>query len=336
MNPEKLRDYLERLSRKELESLSTEALGNRNASAKNKEAIIAALMNDAPRVVKALGGDVKRKERSSTHLYGLIGVIGTVLTCFAFFSQSRDTTKSSLVDPLREQQVLDSVKRIRASKPTFMTEESNSRQSVDTVPEPTTTGFELLEHSVICDLRKFRPVSSVDHDKKLSPVVQSIHQRIKKIDGSQSYLLAAHTSGIDVFCQSASHPLIVHASEERRSVAEKYTVKPRVLEFDVSEEAMNSEFTIKTTKTFWNAFNNPDQSWVGIIVGLPTRSISYLVVFPENKPYTSFKLFVDDEHQNRRDLPTEHYVLEDPHKRWLWWNIVDPKPRHSYNIDWEW
>ena len=37
MKPERLRDYLERLNRKELEELSEQALRDRNTTAKNKD-----------------------------------------------------------------------------------------------------------------------------------------------------------------------------------------------------------------------------------------------------------------------------------------------------------
>lgn len=215
MKPERLRDYLERLNRKELEELSEQALRDRNTTAKNKDVLIDRLMDNAPKVAKTLGGTTRWWEQPSTHIYGIISVIGTVIALVAFFLQSDATPELSSIDPLRKQEILDLVERVRSSQPPVLTEPMVGRVQVDSVPPVTTSGFELLEHRVICDLRLFKPVPSVDRDKMLSPVVQHIWQRIKKVDDSKSYFLAAHTSGIDVFCSSPTHTLTVHASNER-------------------------------------------------------------------------------------------------------------------------
>ncbi len=338
MKQHEVREHLQHLSRKELEELSERVLGESNSSLKNKSALISVLSQRPKRIAKALGVQASWWERHSSHLYGWVGLISFGITLFAFFSPESSSTISAPVDPLRQQEVLDQVARIRSTTPAIVAEPEAERVNVEIVPEATGTGFELIQHSIVCDLRSFRPVSSVDQEKQISPVIQHVRQRIKKTGQEESkYRLWAHTSGLDVYSRSLTHQdrLTVFASEERRTVA-KYLVRPRVLEFDVSDDPDNREFTLQVTKTFWNAFQNPDQSWVGVVVGLPTRSISYLIIFPDDKPYTTFDLFANDANKNRIDLPAETYVLEDPGRRWLWWNIVNPKPGNGYNIDWEW
>lgn len=334
MKPDKLLNNLQLMSRKELEDLSEAALGDRNSSVKTKEALIKILLSENRRVRAVLDRSSSWWARHSNNVYGVIGLIGSAITLIAFLFPP-STLQPTRIDPLRKQQVFDRVQQIRSSQKHSMNAPSPERVVVEFVPMATKSGFELIEHRVVSDLRSFKQIPSVDHDKMQSPVVQTITQRVRNIGNGTTYKLKAHTSGIDVFSQSASHPLVVYASEERRTVA-KYPVKPRILEFDVSNESQGQEFTIDVSKTYWNAFQNPDQSWVGIAVELPTRSIEYFVVFPDDKPYTSFEHFVNDENGNRIDLPAEEYVLEDPQKRWLWWNIVNPKPGHGYNIDWEW
>ncbi len=276
-------------------------------------------------------------KRHNVHVYGLAGLASLGLALAAFFYPRSAESPAGPVDPLMRQRVLDQVARVLSSPPEVRKEPSPGRLLVEAVPDETTTGFELIEYSVVCDLRSFKQVPSVDHGKMLSPVVQHIRQRIQNISDATTYRLEAYTSGIDVFSHSTTHKdrLVVYASDERRTVA-RYRVKPRILEFDVSGDPKNREFTIQVSKTYWNAFQNPDQSWVGVTVALPTRSISYLIVFPEDRPYTEVEHFANDENKNRIDLPAETYVLEDPQKRWVWWNIVNPKPGHGYNIDWEW
>ena len=262
-----------RLNRKELEYLSEQTFGSRHSSARNKDELISRLLFKRHRVLRRLLGRRDRWwERSNTHFYGALTLIGTVIALVAFFFPRTTPSTSTPVDPLRIQGVLDQVERVLSSEPAVIT----NRLAVDRVPDTTKNVFELIEHSVVCDLRRFKLSPSVDHGLPRSPVVQTIRQRIKKLDDSPSYFLRAHTSGIDVFSASPSHPLTVHASDERNTYGE-YRVKPRVLEFDVSEEPPEHEFALEVSKTFWNAFQNPDQSWAGIFLELPTRSISYLV-----------------------------------------------------------
>ena len=208
---------------------------------------------------------------------------------------------------------------------------------VEKIPAATNTGFELLEHEITCDLRQYRAVPSVDIAKPISPVVQRIRQVIKNIGDETDYRLNARTSGVDVYSCSATHPekLKIYASDQRTKV-DKYLVKSRILEFDVGDDPRNREFAIETSKTYWNAFQNHDQSWMGVTVVLPTRSMRFLLMFPDDKPYTSFERFVHDVHGNRIDLPVDEFVLEDPRGRWIWWEVSNPKPHYGYNIDWQW
>ena len=338
MKHHEVREHLEPLTRKELEDLSERIYGKNNASLRNKNAIISVLMQKHRRVAKELGIELGWWTRHSSHVYGVVGIVSLALGIIALLYPKSDAIYSAPVDLLRQQEILDEVARIRASpRPTGLDTPSTTRMETESVPSATKEGFELIEHSVVCDLRSFQSVSSVNQDKKLSPVVQHVRQIIRNVDGLSKYRLWSHTSGLDVYSQSNTHKgrLLVYTSEERRTVA-KYLVRPRVLEFDVSEDPMDREFTIQVSKTFWNAFQNQDQSWGGLVVGLPTRSIKYLVIFPDEKPFKSFELFANDEQKNRIDLPTETYVLADPQKRWIWWNIVNPKPGNGYNVDWQW
>lgn len=337
MKHHQIRKNLQQLTRKELEQLSQRVLGTSNSSLKNKDALINVLLQKHRRVAELLGLKLSWWERHYVHVYGLIGVVSLGFAVATVLYPRSNTADPAPIDPLIRQAVLDQVARVLSSKPVIQKEPSAQRIEIEAVPDPTTTGFELIEHAVVFDLRSFQPVSSIDQGKKRSPVVQHVRQLLINTDNAAKYRLWADTSGLDVYSHSTTHKdrLVVYASDERRTVAQ-YLVRPRILEFDVSDDPQNSEFTIQVTKTFWNAFQNPDQSWVGVVVGVPTKNIRCLIIFPEDKPYTRFDHFVNDENKNRIALPDETYVLEDPQKRWIWWNIVDPKLGHGYNIDWEW
>jgi len=320
------------------------AYGSNRPALKNISEVHEFLIKNPRPVARILRIRLNWWEHPHVHVYGISSVLGLLLTGIGMYIAISKTSEYYPVDPLRRQKILDEVARIQKSPlPTGIKEKKDLvlREDIDEekkpLPKPTIDGFELIEHSVVCDLRGFQKVSSVDQEKKISPVVQHIRQTIINLNGDTKYRLWSHTSGIDVYSQSLTHAnrLKVYTSKDRYTVA-GYLVRPRVLEFNVSDDPVNSAYTIQVKKTFWNAFQNPDQSWAGILVGLPTRSIQYLIVFPNDKPYLEFEFFANDSNNNRIDLPSETYVLEDPQNRWIWWNINNPTPGNGYNIDWEW
>ena len=338
MKQHEVHSHLLHLERTELESISEQVLGASNAELPNKTELIKALLPQYKKVTKALGLKFGWWAMYHTHVYSLcaitIGLTGVIL---AIYARNINSANAS-VDRSKRQTVLSQVAR-EQSTPLLITSKSDVNEwiVVDEVPAATNTGFELLEHEVTCDLRKYREVPSVDIAKPISPVVQRIRQVIKNIGDATEYRLNARTSGVDVYSCSATHPekLKIYASEQRTKVG-KYPVKPRILEFNVADDPRDREFAIETSKTYWNAFQNHDQSWMGVTVVLPTQSMRFLLMFPDDKPYTKFECFVHDSHGNRVDLPVDDFVLEDPRGRWIWWEISNPKPHHGYNIDWQW
>lgn len=347
MKQYKLREHLQRLSRKELEDLSERVFGDSNSSLKNKDALVSVLVKKHHRVVTLLGFKESWWERHSNHVYGLIGVVSLVLTLIAFVNTSSNSRPQlSPLDSLHTGEAHDLVFRelkeaYKYSEVVFPKEPFKERilSNVNDLPKATTSGFELIEHIVVTDLRSYRKIKSGEAKENPSPVVQRIRQIIKKDSNSPKfYRLKAYTSGLDVFSDSVTHRenMTAYVSKGlKEKISDKYIVKPRILEFDVQSDSNVDEFLLKVSKTYWNAFQNDDQSWVGVSVGIPTRSITFLVLFPEDKPYIEFDHFVN-KHQKRINLPPETYVLEDPDKKWIWWKIENPEPGNGYNIDWEW
>lgn len=338
MKKHEVHSHLLHLDRAELERISKKVLGTSNAELANKTELIKALLPQHKKVISVLGLKFGWWAMYHTHVYSLcaitIGVTGLVL---AIYARNFNSAAFS-IDQTKRQTVLRQVAR-EQSTPSLITTKSDVNEwvVVEKVPAATNTGFELLEYEITCDLRQHRTVPSVDIGKPISPVVQRIRQVVKNAGDATSYRLNARTSGVDVYSWSATHPekLKTFASDQRIKIG-KYPVKPRILEFDIGDEPREREFTIEASKTYWNAFQNHDQSWTGVTVVLPTGSMRFLLMFPDDKPYTEFERFVHDAHGNRIDLPVDEFVMEDPRGRWIWWEISNPKPHHGYNIDWKW
>lgn len=244
-------------------------------------------------------------------------------------------TAFSSVDTLRQQRVISEVERIRSKPPLITSKPSDNRILVESVPEPTIANVELIDYWVIWDLRNLKKLSSLDRTQMLSPAVKRVRQRVKKIANIDNYRVPAYTSGLDIYSRSDSLPLTVYASEERSNIA-AYPVKPRMLEFDVSGVALGDEFFIDVSKTYWNAFQNDDQTWLGVTTELSTLSINFLVVFPEDRPYKQLNYFASDKNKKRIDVDNAKYVVEGTDKTWVSWHIDSPKAHHGYHIGWEW
>ncbi len=348
MKQYKLREHLLQLSRSELEDISERIYGDRNSNLKSKDALISVLVKKNHRVAKLLGLKESWWATYHNHVYGLVGLASLIITLIVFIKPWFGTNK--VLDPLHYKEAHDLVLRELSepysSEEVFFPKEPLKERVLvkkDDMPGPTTneSEFELIEHVVVTDLRSYKEIlDSDDLRTKTSPVVQRIRQEIKKSDISPAvYRLKGYTSGIDVYSDSITHrdEMKVYESEGlKEKIDNRYIVKPRILEFDISDTTNgDNEVLLKISKTYWNAFQDDKQSWVGVSVGIPTRSITFLVLFPKDKPYSKFEHFVN-RNQKRIDSYNENYVLEDPDKEWIWWKIENPQTGHGYNIDWDW
>ena len=142
---------------------------------------------------------------------------------------------------------------------------------------------ELLEEFQIWDLRGWRDVDPVNIHDEISPIVLKSTIRLIKHGAIETYSIQAHTSGLEIYSRSDSHPtnFRVFESEDRKDRVNigKNILKPRLLEIDISKEPIGEEFSIKTTRTYWNAFQSPKQKWVGVTVRQTVLKISFLVYF---------------------------------------------------------
>ena len=75
---------------------------------------------------------------------------------------------------------------------------------------------------------------------------------------------------------------------------------------------------------------------MGVTTELPTLSINFLVVFPEDRPYKKLQYFASDKDKKRIDVKESKHVIADKNSTWVSWHIVNPKAHYGYHIDWEW
>ncbi len=119
-------------------------------------------------------------------------------------------------------------------------------------------------------------------------------------------------------------------------------MKVRQLAFDVSEIPVDTEFTLQFANTYAHSLQKPDEWWFGVIGYEGSFKISMLMLFPENRPFSGYKLQVAptraDNPKDREPVPyTGPVITFAPDDRsWIYWEIPDPKANHVYRVDWTW
>lgn len=274
---------------------------------------------------------------NQVHLYGSISIIGVVLALVALFYQGGSERDQHIkVDEYTRQLVESRVQEYRNTlrEPSMTPSEGRLDVDLSDMPDAISNGFKIGKHSVVVDFNHYKKLDSIDLPYKKSAVIQYVKHQVVKLAKADHFRAAATTSGLDVYIRS-NYPHTVFANDAPDRFGE-YRVKKRIIEFDVSDVPVGSEFTIEHQKTYWNAFQGDDQSWAGYEVKVPTSEIEYLIIFPEDRPYKNIEFFANDPDGNRKRLERESYVLEDPDKTWLWWRAVKPEPGMEYNVDWDW
>ena len=245
------------------------------------------------------------------------------------------------VDPLvelRRKEIHLLVDRVRSSPPRCMTEPNHRRVNVSKLDTPDNSSFEEFEKLTIADLRQWRPVSLRDQDTPLSPVVLSSRNRYRKLKPSNLLIRESRTASRDIFIECVSHPseYRILANDPSVNVGD-VVMKTRHLELDVSRIPVGDEFSLESRTTFWNAFQDPKQTWVGTMVHQAVLNASFLLVLPDDRPYRSFQLRAAEiDGKEELEYLGEQLVFEADNQTWLYWEIVSPEPGYVYQVHWEW
>lgn len=339
MRREHPEEHLERMKRTDLDQLARD-MGIQGYRKLTKPTLIQELLRGERSLRKRL--KLTWWDRYHAHTYGalsvLVGVAGVALTIVIATGRSERLAQQETLFAQLEDKVRQEVSRALSSPPDPIKRPSESRIQVESLPEANAADFDVISEHIICDLRSWEYVPSIDRSKPLSPAVMRSDVRLRKRVETDFYRIPSGTSGLDIYFHAESHPdayrVLVNDSQAKMG---RYAVKERVLEIDIRSVPIGKDFRIQTSRTFWNAFQNEDQSWVGTIVREPVEEISFFLLFPESRPYKDFECLIA-ERGTKISVPCtgEQTVIEDPRKRFIFWQTMYPKPNHSYQIDWNW
>jgi hypothetical protein len=114
-------------------------------------------------------------------------------------------------------------------------------------------------------------------------------------------------------------------------------MKVRHLVLDVSDIAVDGEFTVRFVSTYWNALQTDGDRWFGV-TGYPGAiKTSMLLLFPDDRPFRDYHFRSAPTHAGTPEPysgPVIAFAAED--KSWLYWEIPNPKANHVYRVDWTW
>jgi hypothetical protein len=349
----KLSSKLEDMSRSEVVRIARR-LSIGNIDSKSRPELVKAIL-----AKPAGAADALRRSKWSRllreHIYGvigvLVGVVGIILTVIYATrsgSESRDALQlevdSRVADILaQDSQVLANYNEVRI--------DLAERPDID-LKRLDYSGFELLEERIIWDLREWKEVPTVellggdlteqDLRKHHSAATVISEMKIRRIsEEARSYKIRAQTSGYEIFSRCQSHPenCVVVVNDEV-GPAGGIHMKDRLLEVDVSQEPVTTKendhsFWIKTTRTYWNAFQRDEQTFVGTIVRQPIDWVDILVIVPEEKPIMNFELMkAQTDGDNLYPFNEQGVVLEGTN--YIYWKILKPTPGWGYRLDWGW
>jgi hypothetical protein len=200
-------------------------------------------------------------------------------------------------------------------------------------------GVRVERHATTVDLSGWRETTKADIDNsvKKSLALSTDHYTVVKTQeyGNRYVHIVGTSSAVppDVVCQGCK--VAPRPPDKASRTAHEYNVT-----FDIShlglEESQDLDFSIK----YWNAFQTPDQWWVGFRVLLQTQTTEFTVIFPPAKhPSPETIQFYYHDTKDHPYVGEQKAVLEKDDVGLvskIVWSPPYPGTDRSYRIRWDW
>lgn len=246
-------------------------------------------------------------------------------------------------------------------------------KSADYLDTPAYSRFQVLDDRRVFDLRTWKPkekkgiapstarpsptqtaptveptVCSKEWQGGHTPVSVARQMRFKKIAEAKQIGFEFRTTGLEVFLRA----LPVHGEAGIIDPAQFTVLKDpnhgivggqgtliRQIVLDIASIRLNEEFTTFVEGSYWDAFESPDQRWVGFLSYAAVAKGSILVLFPDSPRIKKFELTVvpqTDVKMEPQPYDGEGFLYAAPDDSFVYWEILNPKWNHVYKISWQW
>ena len=280
--------------------------------------------------------DTMQKPSRTRTLLGVSLVVAAIVASAAFLAWLAPAP----TDPLIQMRRLDIERDIANLPPTAQTlvrERPKDYQEVDKLDPVDYGNFNILSDDRFVDMRLWKQVPDADFHELSSSVVSTDWIRFKKTGRATTFDRDEETSGQEIFFRSHSGlPSKVSGLRNEIFVGAD-RVKVRRLSIDVTSVPANEEYEVRYSSTRWNSLQSESELWHGIEGYAGAFKVSLLLIFPDNKPFTSHHLMVSGK---GRDAPREYegqkILLAAENKQWLYWEVPNPEPGLVYRLHWKW
>jgi hypothetical protein len=239
---------------------------------------------------------------------------------------------------LRQREVEREINSIKRTPPLRIDAHPAGAVEVDNVARPDHADFDILEDFRIWDLRGWKTVPAAEPAQLISAVTGVARLRVRRIGPADEYVQEWRTSGAELFVRCLSHPKSYRTIIQKAPafVGQQQT-KVRQCAVDLRDLPLNKETDLQFAATFWNNLQTPSERWLGVIGYKQSFKISMLILFPEDRPFTSYRLTIAPTVKGV-EVPFEgrKIFLKDERSTYLFWEILEPKEGYVYRAHWEW
>ena len=193
----------------------------------------------------------------------------------------------------------------------------------------------------LIDLRERKQLPEDEKLKKpTSKVVLINNLRIERLkEKPRKIIFRLATTGYGIEGESVTHPenfSWTNVTKREAGLGEDLHLKKRYeMHVDLNDLAVEESTFIKNKFTYINAFQGIDREWFQTHILFPTQSLTFVLLFPSDKPckkiWGRYKLETEGFQDYSISKPTR--ILND---RVVYWKINKPEIGFTYQMEWEW
>jgi|HubBroStandDraft_6_1064221.scaffolds.fasta_scaffold25604_2 hypothetical protein len=267
---------------------------------------------------------------------GILAILGIVTALAVARIGSRKGAVVAAGSEVHLGEVQRQVKDLQSKNPELLHRQEFEDPSVELLPAVKYSSFEILTDERIVDLRKWEAVPPERAGEQVCGVSMQRLVRLRKRQPADEIRLEFRTTGKDLILECTTHPF--HVTPQRKQGL--YAGKPCKIwqmALDVHAEKENKDFPVDIRATYWNAFQKDEDLWFGATGNPNSHKVSLLVVFPDHKPFNTYRLMISPTNtETPEDFQGDTVLLPSKDRDWLYWEVGVPLPAHLYTLHWTW
>lgn len=236
----------------------------------------------------------------------------------------------------KRQEIERQLSLIRAHPPAIVGASGEIKQ-VEKIETSDNARFDILNDDRIVDMRGWKEVPSDRLNEPHSLIAVTRRLRMMKNAEVPHFEMQARTTGLDVVLACPETYPCSYEAQKAESFVGQERMKVRKVSVDVSSIEVGREFDLRVMQTYVNSMQTAVEQWFGLIGYKKSFLSSLLLIFPDRRPFKSYELkVVATDKSTPVDYAGTRVVLEDPERKWIYWQIPKPQAGHVYRLNWIW